>query len=304
MPAIDGSREPPEIRPSPWRSRALLCCAFLLALLVITAAILSYLVALVIVHPASSGGTGLVLLLTLIIASVFTAPIWFLAFRLVRRSNRHRWVSVEDLLTKDRRPPILYLRSFEADEQADRVDGSIYSLAWILFFPVAITRLARELRGSTDEMLWSAALSSIGPVVAVAAPRQLPFRGAARIFVGDADWRRTVADLAHQAALTVVMGGETEGLWWEISNVVSKLPEDRVVYILPNDETRFAQFRTRTLRELEIDIGEKPEVAHRMMACGVLRLIQGEAHITPVWGSSRASIELALEPIVKGPSSS
>jgi hypothetical protein len=150
-------------------------------------------------------------------------------------------------------------------------------------------------------MMWSAALSSVGPLVAVAAPEQLPFRGAARLFVGDADWQCAVSSLADQAALTVVVGGETEGLWWEIRNIVSKQPEDKVVYLLPNDEMRFARFRDRTLRELGIDIGEKPKVAHRMMACGVLQLIRGEAYITPVWGSSRASIELALEPIVKRP---
>ena len=53
------------------------------------------------------------------------------------------------------------------------------------------------------------------------------------------------------------------------------------------------------MRELDIDIGEKPEVAHRMTVCGVLQLIGGETHLTPVWGSGRESIDLTLELIVE-----
>jgi hypothetical protein len=256
-------------------------------------------IGLVIFHATTTDSENLVWIGTIFIASVVIGPIWFLAFRLVRRSNRHRWLSVEELLSKDQRPPVLYLRSFDADKQTDRVDSGISALASTLYFPYAINRLVNELRGSTDEMMWSAALSGIGPLVAVAAPGQLPFRGAARLFIGDGDWQHVVSSLAGKAMLTVVMGGETEGLWWEIRNIVRALPEDRVLYLLPNDEARFAEFRTRMLRELDIDIGEKPKIAHRMTVCGVLQLIRGETHLTPVWGSGQASIDLALEPIVK-----
>lgn len=299
MSEVNGWRRAPEVGPSSWRRLALLFWVILLVALALFIIFLIDGIGVVVFHATTTDSEDLVWSGTIIITSVVIGPVWFLAFRLVRRSNRHRWLSVEKLLSQDQRPPVLYLRSFDADKQTDRVDSGISALALSLYFPYAIARLVRELRGSTDEMMWSAALSSIGPLVAVAAPGQLPFRGAARLFTGGADWRHAVSSLADQAILTVVMGGETEGLWWEIKNIVRALPEDRVVYLLPNDEVQFAEFRTRMLRELNIEIGEKPKVAHHMTVCGVLQLIQSETYLAPVWGSSQESIDLALEPIVK-----
>jgi|HubBroStandDraft_6_1064221.scaffolds.fasta_scaffold491773_1 hypothetical protein len=299
MSRINDSPQTPEIRRSSWQRPTILFGVILLIVVGAFVVFLTAVIGVVIFHATTPDSRQAVGTGAFIIGSVITAPLWFLGFRLVKRANRHDWASAEELLNKDRRPPVLYLRPFDVDQQADQVDSGVSALASTLYFPSALSRLVKEFRNSTDEMMWSAALSSIGPVVAVATPGQLPFRGAARLFVGDGDWQQAVASLASQAALTVVMGGETDGLWWEIKNIVSALSEDKVVYLLPNDELEFVGFRARMLRELGIDIGDKPNIAHHEMVCAVLQLIQGKAQLIPIWGSSQSSIELALEPVVK-----
>ena len=68
-------------------------------------------------------------------------------------------------------------------------------------------------------MAWE--LNGYGPVVAVGRPgRSLASLGAAREHLSDATWREQVAARMDQAGTIVVATGETDGLVWELGEVV------------------------------------------------------------------------------------
>lgn len=236
-------------------------------------------------------------ILGVVVALAVGFPFFRLALPLLRRSRRLAVPSAEVLLAADQRPPVLYLRSFDQDERASDVDWDVGSNTLLLsaFWPLALYRLIKESRGSSEEDHWTSAMARVGPVIAIGAPGQLPFSGAARIYVDDKDWQERVLNLMRRAELVVVVGGVTDGLWWEISQALRSSPE-RLVFMLPNDTHAYEAFRLRLGRELGVEIGDRPRVQHALTVCGLVRLAgAGATEVVPVWGSSRTSITMAFD---------
>lgn len=126
------------------------------------------------------------------------------AFALERAARSLRAADARDVLSDDKRPPVLYLRSF----LVEGVQSSKYEDVLREFF--------RE----------------IGPLVAIGKPSELlQTAGAARIYPGD-DWHEVVLRLMREAVLVLVQIGATEGLSWEIATLVQTVDPQRVVLIL------------------------------------------------------------------------
>jgi hypothetical protein len=116
-----------------------------------------------------------------------------------------------ELLTRDQRPPILYLRRFDDDQEESRNPDS-----GGFIFGTLEERLIRAMR-------------RYGPVVALGpAGERLPPLGAARMYVDDADWRRTVCDLAAKARLVVLRPAVKEAVLWEARTAARKAGSDKV----------------------------------------------------------------------------
>ncbi len=108
------------------------------------------------------------------------------------------------------RPPVLYLRSFEDDQRAARIKGEL-----------------------TEEEHLGKVLSQIGPFVAVGRPGEaIPAVGAARVYLGDAEWQSTVEDLLRTARLVLIRTGRTTGLEWELARAVRLVPPERLVLVV------------------------------------------------------------------------
>ncbi len=226
-------------------------------------------------------------------------PLFALAVTLIRRSRRHLAVSAEEAMRDDPRPPVLYLRSFKSDKRAARLDFGGFG-PWFWLWPAGIYAMAREWRGSSEEEYWSAALAEIGPPIALGAPGQLPFRGAARLYASQEDWRDVVLNFARKASLVVVLAGMTDALMWEIHHVAGCVARRKLIFLLSNDRKDYEGFRAALHREMGIDAGERPPVAHRMNTCAVLRLTDdGQPEVLPVWGASRTNVATALAPVVQ-----
>ncbi len=130
--------------------------------------------------------------------------------------------SAVELLRKDTRPPVLYLRSFGVDD--DQVREKLRGA------------LLKEERLSVEEQM-VADLGRVGPVVAIGRPgERLPTLGAARAYVSDADWQDVVTQLAAHAALVVLRIGNTPGFWWEFERAIALADRRRVVLFLPDDK--------------------------------------------------------------------
>ena len=115
------------------------------------------------------------------------------------------------LLARDKRPPILYLRTFADDKEESRnpdTGGFIF--------------------GTYEERLIRA-MHSYGPVVAIGHPgERLPPLGAARIHVDDADWHTTVSDLAAKARLVVLRPADTKAVLWEAATAARVAGSDKI----------------------------------------------------------------------------
>jgi hypothetical protein len=153
----------------------------------------------------------------------------FIVFRVYRRGRQHTALLGDEVLERDTRPPIVYLRSF-ADE-------------------VAIAR---------EEEVLAAIFGEVGPFVAIGRPGDpLPPLGASRFYVADADWQNFVARLLRKSSLVLMLAGRTQGLAWEAQQV-RELPH-RLVILVPLDEASYKGFQQSFRTGARIELPEHHE---------------------------------------------
>jgi hypothetical protein len=144
---------------------------------------------------------------------------WVVGIR--RLGLRYSVLSAETQIEKDKRAPILYLRSFLDDYTSNdsRSDQR------------------------TDEELLTMILKKSGPVVAVGIPgERLPPLGAARMYLGD-NWESIVQGLMVKAQLIVVSPGLSEGLITEMSFVRSlKCTQKMILPLMSLSDMMYGQF--------------------------------------------------------------
>lgn len=133
---------------------------------------------------------------------------------------------------EDPRAPVIYFRSFAYETlEAATQTGRAGQLP-------AETRLVP-------------ALERIGPVLAIGRPgERLTVPGAARLYVGDDDWKRVALGLMRQARLVVVRadaGLAGTGLAWEVSTAREAVPPDRLAVWLPRRPDAQALEKLRAL---------------------------------------------------------
>ena len=122
--------------------------------------------------------------------------------------------TAQQVLQSDSRPPILYLRSFSADEKAP---------TWL------------GLPSPSFEENLTRVLSELGPVIAIGQPgERLPPLGASRMYTNGDAWQGAVSALMSNVAVVVVKAGVTKGLSWEISQIVQKVNPRRTLIALPS----------------------------------------------------------------------
>jgi hypothetical protein len=167
------------------------------------------------------------------------------------RGTRHKLPSAEELLAQDPRPPVLYLRSFDEDAAAAA------NPVWKAFF--SPSAWASDMAGEEDQI--AEVMNGIGPFVAMGRPgAKLPELGAARMYVGEAEWQARVEQLIGRACLVVFRMGNTPAFWWEIRTVVRMLPPEKIVFLLPYGTGRYEleRFRDEASRFLARPIPDYP----------------------------------------------
>jgi hypothetical protein len=165
--------------------------------------------------------------------------------RLLIRAKRHSAPSASALLAGDRRPPVPYFRSFNADREAGK--GVIFS-SWF-----------------TEEEQIARALKGVGPFVAIGAPGEtLPALGAARLYASDAEWRRIVHDLTSRARLVIFRLGSSPGFLWEFENVVRWVQPEQIVLLVPRDAAVYDDFRLRSRAVLPHGLPPLPRSRRRL----------------------------------------
>jgi hypothetical protein len=145
---------------------------------------------------------------------------------LLRSTRRRLRASASRVRAADRRPPVLYLRSFHDDD-----DLRLATMATPRrpFFEVL------RLRGTDpfeEALAWE--LVAHGPVVAVGRPgRSLASLGAARDHLPDDQWRDGVSERMAEAASIVIVIAATDGLAWEVGEVARDGHLGKTVFVFP-----------------------------------------------------------------------
>jgi TM2 domain-containing membrane protein YozV len=145
-------------------------------------------------------------------------PFAWVGVTLIRRGFRYDAISAAELLVKDARAPVVYLRSFKQDD--DRL-VPIY-LRLLIFF-VALN----------FEQILAAILSPIGPFVAIGRPAEdVPELGAARMYFPNDQWREQICAFMERARLVVIRLGTTDNIWWEVEHAIRTVDPARLILVV------------------------------------------------------------------------
>ena len=177
-------------------------------------------------------------------------------------------LSAPQLLATDRRPPILYLRSFVRERSKATTLGrfgyirnpaGFYILARR---PSALDDLSAFLRKMLvqeyrrkfldsnrsvhdEQMLFAEYFSEFGPYIAIGKPDEAFENmdlGAAKYYVPDEAWTTKVVELINSSGAIVIEAAESEGLSWEIREVLCRVAPEKVLLILPRNEADHREF--------------------------------------------------------------
>lgn len=146
-----------------------------------------------------------------------------------------------EVMRRDPRPPILFLRSFKEETRriydapvGEREEG-VYT--------------SGQTRQQAREQELAKALDPVGPFVAIGRPGEpLASLGAARVYLGDRDWKRFVDSMVRFAAAVVLQPEFTPGTLWEVGLVVKTVDLRRLLLIVPDPAIR--PFRYERVRGL------------------------------------------------------
>ena len=156
-------------------------------------------------------------------------------FKLLRTGWKYDVVSAEQLLATDPRPPVVYLRSFEADSEIVVRPHGFWNRAMTVIFDYM-------MMFSTEQEL-AEVLNRVGPVIAIGRPGEpLPELGAARLYVSDADWKAKVTDMIARSRLVVIRTGSTPNLQWEIEQTMARVPRRQILFVSLGDAKKTAFF--------------------------------------------------------------
>ena len=156
-------------------------------------------------------------------------------FQLLRSGWKYDVISADQLLASDPRPPVVYLRSFEADDEILLRPEGFWSKAVAFLIGYAVT--------FSPEQELAEILSNVGPVIAIGKPGEpLPELGAARLYVGDADWKAKVTDMMARSRLVIIRTGSTPNLEWEIDQAMTRVPRRQILFVSLGNARKTAVF--------------------------------------------------------------
>jgi hypothetical protein len=149
----------------------------------------------------------------------------------------------------DPRPPVLLLRSF-ADDNIPWFDTRR---------PAGSPVPAVFYEQLTFEEMVAEECAAAGPVAAIGRPgERLPTLGAARTYVSDGEqWTDRVGEYLGRCGWVVMVVGRTDGtngLAWELRQIIARVPLEKVVFVVPPVDEAEAAVRWAGFRAVAGDL--------------------------------------------------
>jgi hypothetical protein len=105
------------------------------------------------------------------------------------------------------------------------------------------------MSGATREAYLAHVLREVGPVLTVGKPGEvLPHLGAQRIYFSNEEWQAKVLELIKSARLIVLSADITDGLHWEIVQVINHAQPEKTIVALPYGRAVFGPLEGRRNR--------------------------------------------------------
>lgn len=171
-------------------------------------------------------GAVLAVMVALLVANIFGA-----GNIVARRADARATALYQSVREWDTRAPIVFLRSFNQDDDRVPVTGGDVFARW----PAGISR-SRTL----DEVLLEHG-SPYGPVLAIGDPRDpVPPLGAARVFVPERGngWQDVVRGLVEASKCVVMCPNTGKGVQWELDLIATSSARLNVIFLASPELTR------------------------------------------------------------------
>ena len=139
----------------------------------------------------------------------------------------------DDVLAKDTRPPVIYLRSFNNEQKRakfvyDKLVSMYSEGAWVY-----------------NPTMLAISMNLLGPFFAIGRPSE-NFNdmsgGIARKYVSDDEWQKVVSEFLQNSSAVVMEVGYTNGLKWEMLQLVSHIDPKKVLFVLPESQIEYEMF--------------------------------------------------------------
>ncbi len=141
-----------------------------------------------------------------------------MGFSLLMAARYYFQIDADSLLAVDRRPPILFLRSFDDDKLDYR----------------SRRRPDKALLDFSLETRLSNHFSRFGPFIAIGSPKEkVPQPGAARVLLSNDEWQPRVLRWMQDARLIIMYSGKTHWVNWELRQVLENDCATRLILMIP-----------------------------------------------------------------------
>lgn len=184
-----------------------------------------------------------------------SGPVYRAGGDLRRQGRRHRSPLIanpDDIIGS---PFVLYLRSFVDDSRRNRSQFRAGQ-------PVLNQFL---ISGRSQEEQIAAATKSLGRLVAVGQPgEELPYPGAARMYLPPDEWQTPVLRMMDAATLVLLALGPGQSTMWELRQAMERLPAERLVLLVPMSMKEYDEFRNDADRALADSPYDRPLPEYRM----------------------------------------
>jgi hypothetical protein len=140
--------------------------------------------------------------------------------------------NVADVLNRDHRSPVVFLRPFGEDEA-------------FTYDVIATGESITTITAKAEDFLLS--LNAVGPLVSIAEPNRwarmgMHPHGVYRDFIGEGDWQARVQMWLDQAGMVVLVMGDSPGIEWEIEQVRQRFgPQSLLLYLSPRPANAFTR---------------------------------------------------------------
>ena len=201
------------------------------------------------------------------ILSLLAIPLIVYGKQSYRRGKQLTAGSADNLLSKDIRPPVLYLRSFVEDETTSSEIGpsGVVEIAVKSLVVSGGTVLSYFFNKSEEEHLANI-FRKLGPCIAIGIPgEKLPPLGMARMHLPEEEWQAKVQELLSRARVVVLRAGHTKNFWWEVEKAIKLVRPERLLFLLPfptnpalagRESSRYVKFRQDIERHLPCKLPE------------------------------------------------